>query len=164
MHAVKDEEIVVIGGDLNRHVGKNCDRYDGVHGGYGYGVTNVEGEKILEFADAWEMVVVNTLFKKDKNKLITYRSGTADTTVDHVLVRRRDRGKVKDAKVIPDEEVTSQHRLLVMDMKIEGVVKKRKEKPKMRMRLWKLKDDKVRTTFRENLNLMNGEGSGWAVE
>ena len=30
---VKESEVLVIGGDLNGHVGKDCDGYDGVHGG-----------------------------------------------------------------------------------------------------------------------------------
>ena len=41
--------MVVLGGDLNGHVGQKSEGYEGVHGGFGYGVRNVEGEKILEF-------------------------------------------------------------------------------------------------------------------
>ena len=33
-------------GNLNRHVD---DGYEGVHGGYGVGPRNVDGERILEF-------------------------------------------------------------------------------------------------------------------
>ena len=51
MENVKDEEVIVVEGDLNGHVGRNADGFEGVHGGYRYGVRNGEGERILEFAD-----------------------------------------------------------------------------------------------------------------
>ena len=37
MENVKDEEVVVVGGDLIEHVGRSTDGFEGVHGGYGYG-------------------------------------------------------------------------------------------------------------------------------
>ena len=46
MENVKDEEVLV-GGDLNGHVGRSTDGFEGVHRGYGYGVRNGEGERIL---------------------------------------------------------------------------------------------------------------------
>ena len=38
--------------DLNGHVGANVDGFEGVHGGNGFGVRNMEGEMLLEFAHA----------------------------------------------------------------------------------------------------------------
>ena len=48
--------------DLNGHVSTNVDGYDGVHGGYGFGERNADGEQILEFCDAMELIV-STCFK-----------------------------------------------------------------------------------------------------
>uniref|UniRef100_UPI00358FD06E craniofacial development protein 2-like n=1 Tax=Myxine glutinosa TaxID=7769 RepID=UPI00358FD06E len=101
MENVKDEEVVVVGGDLNGHVGRSMDSFDGVHGGYGYGVRNGEGERILEFADGADLLICNTQFQKEDNKLVTYTSGGSTTTVDYLMVRRRDRGHLRDTKVIP---------------------------------------------------------------
>ena len=53
-------------------VGATKDGFDGVHGGFGYGVRNTEGEMMLEFADAMDLVVANTWFKKDDEKLVTF--------------------------------------------------------------------------------------------
>jgi len=39
-------ELIVVGGDLNGHVGTNVDGYDGVHRGYGFGERNADGERI----------------------------------------------------------------------------------------------------------------------
>ena len=59
--SVNEKDMVIIGGDLNGHVRKDIDRYDGVHGGYGFGVRNTEGEHILEMGAALNMVVCNTI-------------------------------------------------------------------------------------------------------
>uniref|UniRef100_UPI00358E0C29 craniofacial development protein 2-like n=1 Tax=Myxine glutinosa TaxID=7769 RepID=UPI00358E0C29 len=104
MENVKDEEVVVVGGDLNGHVGRSMDGFEGVHGGYGYGVRNGEGERILEFADGADLLICNTQFQKEDNKLVTYTSGGSTTTVDYLMVRRRDRGHLRDTKAIPGEE------------------------------------------------------------
>src|SRR6267154_2195756 len=54
---IGQEEFVVIGGDMNGHVGAKADGYESVHGGKGYGERNTEGEMLLEFADAMKLVV-----------------------------------------------------------------------------------------------------------
>ena len=42
---------------MNVHVGKTTAGYEDVHGGFGYGVRNAEGECILEFGLALDMVM-----------------------------------------------------------------------------------------------------------
>mgnify|MGYP007071599789 CR=1 FL=1 len=150
---LKNEEMVVLGGDLNGHVGRESDGYEGVHGGFGYGVRNVEGEKILEFGDAMEMIVCGTQFKKDDNKLITYSSGGSTTTVDYLMTRKRDRKCLQNAKAIPGEEAVSQHHLILVDMKVRGIAKARRKKFCPRRRVWRLKDENVRLQFQAKLVL-----------
>jgi hypothetical protein len=65
-------ERVVLGGDLNGHVGECSDGYEGILDGFGFGSRNVEGGRILEFNEAANMIVGNTLFKKWDNRLVTY--------------------------------------------------------------------------------------------
>jgi hypothetical protein len=57
-------EKLFIGGDLNGHVGSTRVGFNVVHGGFGYGSRNQEGEGILNFALAYDLIVANTLFKK----------------------------------------------------------------------------------------------------
>jgi hypothetical protein len=119
--SISGGEVILLGGDLNGHVGSRSDDYVGVHGGFSFGTRNVEGERILEFGDAMEMVVCNTLFKKEDKKLVTYESGGVSSTIDYLLMRKCDKRMVTNVKVIAGEEVVSQHRLLVGDYKIEGM-------------------------------------------
>ena len=74
---VGENEQVILGGDLNRHVGKAVNGYDGIHGGFGCGVGNIEGERIHEMGSALDITVCNTFFKKRDTRLITYTSGSS---------------------------------------------------------------------------------------
>ena len=66
---INEKDIVIIGGYLNGHVRKEVDGYNGVHGGYGFGVRNTEGERFLEMDTALDMVVC-----KRESRHITYSS------------------------------------------------------------------------------------------
>ena len=68
---IDEKEFILLGGDLNGHVGETTSGYDNVHGGFGYGTRNAEGERILEFGLALNMVVCNTLYKKRASRLTT---------------------------------------------------------------------------------------------
>jgi len=63
--AINANERLVVYGDMNAHVGAGKDGFEDVHGGYGFGVRNTEGEMLLEFADAMDLTVANTWFKKE---------------------------------------------------------------------------------------------------
>jgi hypothetical protein len=51
-------------GELNEHVGSTRVGFDGVHEGFRYGSRNQEGEGILNFALAYDLIVMNIIFKK----------------------------------------------------------------------------------------------------
>ena len=68
-------ESVLIGGDLNGHIGTDRDVISDIMGPYGYGVSNREGAVILEICKHQNLRILNTYFKKDKNKTVTYVSG-----------------------------------------------------------------------------------------
>ena len=55
---------VIVGGDMNGHVGQVANGFHETHGNFGYGTRNTEGERILEFAEAIGYVFTSTLFKK----------------------------------------------------------------------------------------------------
>ncbi|HXJ94687.1 MAG TPA: reverse transcriptase domain-containing protein [Terriglobia bacterium] len=146
--AISSDEKLIVCGDMNGHVGENAQGFEGVHGGNGFGERNVEGEMLLEFAEAMELAVVNTWFRKEACKRITYESGEDKSQIDFVLVRRSELSSVKDIKVIAGEECIQQHRLLVCVLDIKQQLKKVREKPMSRCRVWKLKDESVLNQFR----------------
>ena len=147
-----DDNKFVILADLNGHVGSEAMGYEGIHGGWGYGTRNAEGERILEFALAMNMVICNTAFKKRESHLVTYRSGGSSSQIDYFLVRKSNRGLVKDTKVIPSEECVQQHKLLISDFRLRGgKTLGRKYVP--RRRVWKLKEKRIKEAFYGELSI-----------
>ena len=151
--------MVVLGGDLNGHVGRESDGYEGVDGLFGYGIRNMEGETILELGDSMDMIVHGTQFKKDENKIMTYSSGASNTTVDYLIIRKQDRKCLWDEKAIPGEEAVSQNHLILVDTKVRGAVKAQRTKFRPRRKVWRLNDENVRRQFQDKLVLREvGEG------
>ncbi|ONM31096.1 hypothetical protein ZEAMMB73_Zm00001d040307 [Zea mays] len=96
-------EKLFIGGDLNGHVGTSSTSFEGVHGGFGFGTRNQEGEEILNFALAYDMFIANTFFRKRKSHPVIFSSGQHTSQIDFVLLRKEDRHACLDCKVIPRE-------------------------------------------------------------
>ena len=92
-------------------VGRSNAGYDRTHGGFGYGDRNADGSRILEFADGLNSVICNTLFMKQESQLVTYAAGPVKSTV----VRHEDKGKVRNVKVIPNEECVPKHKFKCSD-------------------------------------------------
>ena len=58
-----------------------------MHGGQALGKRNHEGERLLEFAVANELVVGNSWFKKKFEHLVAYQSGDCKTQIDYILYK-----------------------------------------------------------------------------
>ncbi|XP_067139326.1 craniofacial development protein 2-like [Centruroides vittatus] len=139
MTGVPTHEEIFIGADINGHVGKNNASYERVHGGKGFGGRKFKGECVLQMATAYELVVVNTYFDKCEKHLITYKSRDHKSQIDYLLTRRTTLKGIKDCKVLPGEDLTSQHRLLVMELKIDLNRIKYKDKLISKIKWWLLK-------------------------
>ncbi|KAH1257526.1 Transposon TX1 uncharacterized protein [Glycine max] len=116
--------------------------FEGVHGGFGLGEMNGEGKSILEFSEALDLSIANTWFKKREEHLITYKSGGTCSQIDFFLIRKSDRKYCLNCKVIPGESLTTQHRVLVMDVRIRDRAKRRSPMVAPRIKWWHLKGEK----------------------
>ena len=144
MRRIPLHEELIIGSDLNVHVGKDKSKFEREHGGHGYGQQNPEGESILSFAQAHNLVVANIYFQKKDEHLITYTSGDRCSTVDYIITGREKLKNIKDCKVKPGECAITQHRILVMDYKnsLRRMARPMKRKPQIRW--WKMKKQEKR--------------------
>ena len=86
--SVPEEQMLVLGGDFNGHVGEHSTGFEGVHGGSGYGMRNQDGLRVLNFCVANKLAITNTFFHKNKSRLITFSSGGNRTQIDFITVRR----------------------------------------------------------------------------
>ena len=76
-----------MGRDFNGYIGTKADGYDRTHVGFGNGVINSREVSILDFVTAYDLVIVNSLFKKKEDHLVTFRSGATKTQTDYFLIK-----------------------------------------------------------------------------
>ena len=74
VRVVSSSEKLFIGGDLNGHVGTSSVGFEAVHEGFGYSSRNQEGEEVLDFAIAFDLMIANTFFRKRRSHLVTFSS------------------------------------------------------------------------------------------
>ena len=70
--------------------GSLINEYEGIHEGHGWEILNKNDERLLEFADSFDMVVGKTFFMKVLDKLITFKSGGNFFVIDNVVEKRCD--------------------------------------------------------------------------
>jgi hypothetical protein len=108
-------EKLFIKGDINEHVCSIRVGFDEVHGSFGYRSRNQEWEGILNFVLGYDLIIANTLFRKRVSHLVTFSNGHHCSQIDFILTRREDMHACLDCKVIPEECVVPQHKLVVAD-------------------------------------------------
>ncbi|XP_068227755.1 uncharacterized protein [Palaemon carinicauda] len=147
---VPNEELLMIGGDLNCHVGRNSQGRERIHRGWALGDRNQDGERVMDFAVAFDMAVFNAFFEKQPKYLTTYKSCEQESQIDFVLGRRVYLKEIRNCKIFPGDAVTPQHRLLTVDWDKKRTIRGRQEMiPKIRW--WKLKEPEYRDTFIERI-------------
>ena len=129
--------------------------------GYGRPEPDVEGERTLEYALAFDLLLGNTCLKKRDSHLISYKSGKHSHT-DRLHPFLQDHEQTcQDVKVIPGEEVALQHQLLVCDVRIDVPLKSKcRFTPRLKVR--KLKDPQTSNHFQEVFNLHVSTSAGVA--
>src|SRR2546426_11315650 len=136
--------------------------------GKGFGKRNEEGEMLFEFACSRDMIIANIWFDKEDSKKVSYESGACKTVVDYILVRKIDRAKITDVKIIGSEPCILQHKLMVCKLHIKKQSRKRRVEFTSKCRVWKLKDSGMKADFnkfvQEKERARNrGEGSADSI-
>nr|XP_009761666.1 PREDICTED: uncharacterized protein LOC104213818 [Nicotiana sylvestris] len=121
---------------------------------------NGGGTSLLEYAKAFELVIANSYYPKKAEHLITFRSTVAKTQIDYLLLRKCDRGLCTDCKVIPSENLTTQHMFLIMDLEVSWTRKKRDMSGIPRVRWGSLTKEKAQELGEKLLALGAWRSSG----
>ena len=105
---------------------------------------------VVDFGKRIDLAIVNTYFKKKNQHRVTYNSGRKSTQVDYVMSRRRNLKKMCNYKVIVNECIAKQHRMVVCKMTLM-VKKKKAEKVKLKIQWRKLKETSCQEAFRQEM-------------
>ena len=129
IESVSKQERIVLGAELNGHVREGNIGDEEIMRRYGAGTKNREGSMVVDFGKRMDLAIVNTYFKKKDEHRVTYKSGGKSIQVDYVMCRRRNLKEMCECKVIVNECVANQHRIVVCKMALM-VEKKKTEKVK----------------------------------
>ena len=133
IESISNKERIVLGAYLNRHVGEGNIGDEEIMRRYGAVTKNKEGSMVVDFGKRMDLAIVNTYFKKKDEHRVTYKSGIKSTQVNYEMCRGRNLKEMCDCKIIVNECVAKQHRMVVCKMAL--MVKKKKAeklKPKIR--------------------------------
>jgi len=151
----KKEEVNIILGDMNAKVGKGIVEH--VVGGFGLGVRNERGERLIEFCQEMDFTIMNTFFKLPDRRLYTWRSPADNNNrivrnqIDFVMINRRYRNTVVSCKTYPGADIPSDHNLLLARTKLR-LKKILKKMPPRGIDIQKLKEDNILQQTKERLN------------
>jgi hypothetical protein len=104
----------------------------------------------LNFVLAYELIVVNTLFRKRVSHLVTFSSGQHCSQINFILTRREGSHACLDCKVIHVESVVPQHKFVVADFCFRVHLERSKRIQVPRMKWWKVNEEVVKT-FKERV-------------
>ena len=126
-------DIKIIMGDFNASVGKKSDDiWKNVHGQQGYGNPNERGERLLQFCQLNGFCIMNTFFQhKNSRKWTIMNPGNTPNMIDYILIERRWRSAVSNARSFPSASIGSDHNMLLSEIKLRFNVGKKKQKQKI---------------------------------
>ena len=161
--SVSKQQRIILRVDLKGHVRKGNIRDEEIMRRHSAGTRYKEGSMIVDFAKRMDLAVVNSYFKKKDEHRVAYNSGGKITRVDYVMCRRKNLKEICNFKIMVDECVAKQHRMVVYKMDL--VVKKKKaEKVKPKIRWWKLEETSCQEAFRQDVTRMLGGEDGLTDE
>ena len=115
----KDHEVNIVMGDFNAKVGRG--RNTDIVGSEGLGEMNRRGEKLMEWCEQNDQIIMNTWFTKHPRKLWTWKSpdGITRNQIDYITVNRRFRNSIRDILTHPEADCNSDHNMLVGKIKVK---------------------------------------------
>ena len=118
MKYVKSAEVNIILGDFNAKVGSETSNSVG---NYGIGVTNERGKRLVNFAEQYNLSIINTWFQQPMRRLYTWKSpgDIRRNQLDYILVNQRFKNSVKQARAYPGADINSDHNPVIMKMNIK---------------------------------------------
>ena len=109
---------------------------------------------IVNFGKKMDLAIVNTYFKKKDEHKVTYKSIGKSIQVNYVMCKRRNLKEMCNCKVILNECVAKQHRMVVCKMVL--MVKKKAEKVKPKIRWWKMNETSCQEAFIQEVTRILG--------
>ena len=129
--ARKKQRIVILGGDWNAEAGQRQpgeqDMSIGIHGA---GSRNARGEVFVKWAALKRLVIMNSMFRKRFENAWTHTQAGRHRILDYFLVDVRYYKQVLDVGVLRELDLGSDHRSVLMRLRIQSNSSKKQRQPK----------------------------------
>jgi len=130
INKVNKGDICIVMGDLNAKIGRGEDIKCGI-GKFGLGNRNESGDRLAEFCHVNNLVITNSLFDHHNRNLYTWISpgDRYRNQIDYIIVNRRWKSSIDDAKTYPGADCETDHILLAAKIRVKPAKIKHKPKP-----------------------------------
>ena len=118
------KDLLIVLGDWNAMIGTDAHTdWPGTAGKYGCGVTNIRGQRLLEFADFHGLTIANTIFPHKMSRRYTWHSPHpgVHTQIDYILTPKKFKTSIFGARTrsFPGADIGSDHELVMTTLKIK---------------------------------------------
>lgn len=112
--APANDKIILLG-DFNARVGRNCAAWDRVIGKHGVGNENSNGSLLLSFCATNKLIITNTLFQQPNRLKTSWMHPRSKHwhLIDYIIVRQRDQRDVHLTRAVQHSTTWSDHRLII---------------------------------------------------
>ena len=141
-------DITILMGDMNAKIGYDNTGYEKVMGTHGLGQMNENGETFANFCSINELVIGGSVFPHKRIHKATWRSPdhVTENQIDHVCITKRFRRSCQDVRVMRGADVSSDHHLLLMTVKLR-LKKHTTNTPRTRYNVGLLRNKEIKTLF-----------------
>ena len=111
--------VLLVMGDFNAKVGMEA--MEDVVGKFGIGNRNERGDRLIEFCQINNLTISNTWFQHHPRKVYTWKSpgDIVRNQIDYIMIKKRFRNNVKQAKAYPGADINSDHNPVVIKLKVK---------------------------------------------
>lgn len=148
IHRTPKHDMIIVMGDMNAKVGNNNTDRETSIGKHGLGEMNENGERMMDFCEMNGLIACNTLFPHKDIHKYTWISPDKRTKnqIDYIMINRRWRRSVIDARTYRGADVNSDHVLLRAKIKLKLRATK-KTNTRRKFAVHKLKQPEVINEF-----------------
>ncbi|XP_072933758.1 uncharacterized protein [Epargyreus clarus] len=120
IRVTKKHDINIILGDMNAKVGRR--EVKGTVGKHGLGERNDRGDRLVQFCQDQNLVIMNTFFQLPPRRLYTWTSPRhkpdhiVRNQIDYIMINSRFKNCVKSAKTYPGADIRSDHNPVVAEI------------------------------------------------